>query len=145
MNFKTKILTTFAGLAVASAAMAHDGVKDPTVQARMHLMEEVKNATGVLGGMAKGSISFDAAQAKSAADSLAASAAAIPAAFEVEATDPASESLPVIWTDFAGFSDKAMALQTAAEAVDTSSLDGVRAGMQAVGRSCGGCHKTYRK
>lgn len=129
---------------VATVAFAHGGVTDPTVKARMSLMGEVKEAMGVIGGMAKGNKPFDATLAATAKEDLVRAAQQIPAAFEVPASDPKSEALPEIWSDWDGFAAKAVAMEAAVAAVDTSSLEGLRGGLAGVGKSCGGCHKTYR-
>lgn len=130
--------------ALAGAALAHSGVKNPTVMARMMLMEQIGQATGTLGKMAKGTIPFDATQADQARAVLERTAGEIPAAFEANETDPKSESLPQIWTDWAGFTAQANAMQAAARALRTDTLDDLRAGMDAIGQSCGQCHKAYR-
>lgn len=128
----------------ATVAMAHEGVKDPLVKARMDLMGEIKDSTGVLGNMLKGKIPFDAAQAEAARLALLDHAKAIPAAFEVQATDPKTEAAPAIWTDWDDFVAKSNDMVAAVEAADASSMDSLRAGMGAIGGSCKACHKSYR-
>ena len=86
--------------------------------------------------------SSTAMQAAKAA--LAAAAADIAAKFEPQATDPATEAKPEIWTNWDDFVAKADALKVAAEAMDASSLDSVKAGMGAIGGSCKACHSVYR-
>ena len=94
--------------------------------------------------MARGKIPFDAAQAERAKAKLSAAAAGIPAAFEVQAEDPKSEALPAIWSNWDDFTAKSVAMETAVSGLDTSSLEDLRAGLGPIGRSCGGCHKSYR-
>lgn len=132
------------GLTIGTVALAHEGVEDPIVGARMDAMSATGAASKVLGNMARGRADFDAAAAAEAKDSLMTIAADIPALFEMNATDPKSEAKPDIWDNFDDFTAKAAALQAAAEALDASSLEGVQAGMGAIGASCGGCHKPYR-
>ena len=134
-----------ASLSLAGVAAAHQGVKDAKVKAWMHSMSEAGQASKTLGNMAKGSASFDAAQAAAAKATLIEVAANIPVLFETEASDPVSEALPAIWENFDDFASKADAMKVAAEALDASSADGISAGIRALGRSCGGCHRTYRK
>lgn len=129
---------------VAGAVFAKDGVTNPVVKARMDVMQTVRINTGTLGDMAEGKATFDAAAATAAKTALAAAAASIVKAFEAQEDDPVSEATPAIWTNFPDFSAKAEALVTAAEAMDTSSLDGVKAGMGSVGGSCKACHEGYR-
>ncbi|MBU2981234.1 cytochrome c [Lentibacter algarum] len=141
---KNIIVTLAVGAALATAAIAHEDVKNPTVKARMELMGKVKDATGVLGGMAKGEMAFDEAKATAAKAALVEHAAAIPAAFKANETDPKSTAKAEIWLNWADFTEKAAALGTAAEAMDTSAQEQLGAGMGGVGGSCAGCHKVYR-
>lgn len=141
----TTIRTTTLALALgATAALAHEGVKDPDVKARMDLMEEIRDATATLGGMARGKIAFDEEEAAAARAALIDHAEEIPAVFETEAMDPESEALPAIWDEYGDFTDRAETLVGAAEAMETGSLDAVRAGIRDVGRTCGGCHEVFR-
>ena len=143
MKSLTISLALCAGL-VAGAALAKDGVTNPVVKERMDVMQTIRVNTGKLGDMASGKATFDAAAATEAKTALAAAAAQIVKAFEANEDDPVSEATPKIWETYADFSSKAEAMVTAAEAVDTSSLDGIKAGMGAVGGACKACHESYR-
>lgn len=143
MKSFTISLALCASLA-AGAVMAKDGVTNPVVKARMDVMETIRTNTGKLGDMAQGKAAFDAATATEAKTALAAAAAEVVKAFEANEDDPVSESTPAIWQNYADFTAKSEALVTAAEAIDTSSLEGVRAGMGAIGGSCKACHEGYR-
>ncbi|MFN3936353.1 MAG: c-type cytochrome [Gemmobacter sp.] len=127
------------------AAVAKEGVTNPVVKERMDLMQTIRANTGVLGEMAQGNRAFDADAAATARANLAAAAAQIPAKFEPQETDPVTDALPGIWENFPDFTTKAEALATAAEGLDTASLDSLRAGMGAVGGACRECHTVYRK
>lgn len=133
-----------AALLSAGVAFAEGEATDPTVQARQALMKTVGMNTKILGDMAGGKTTFDAAGAAAAKAALAAAAADIAAKFETQATDPATEAKPEIWTNWEDFVTKAAALKTAAEGLDASSLDSVKAGMGAIGGSCKACHTAYR-
>ena len=87
---------------------------------------------------------FVNAQIASAKAAIVAAAGEIDAKFAPKETDPASEAKPEIWTNWADFSAKGMALKTAAESLDPASLDGIKAGMGAIGGSCKACHSVYR-
>ena len=137
-------LTLVLTLGIATAALAHSGVKNAAVKARMNLMVEIKEATGVIGGMAQGKMAFDATKAAAAQQALLAASQKVVAAFEAEETDPKSEAAARIWTDWDGFVTEANALEAAAGALQTASLDDLRAGLRDIGKSCGGCHMTYR-
>ncbi len=138
------IVAAAFGALLAGAAFAHEDVKNPAVKARMELMGKVKDATGLLGGMAKGEMAFDEAKATAARAALIEHAAAIPAAFMSNETDPKSTAKADIWLNWADFESKAKAMGTAAEALDTSAQEWLGAGMGGLGGSCAGCHKAYR-
>lgn len=143
MKFSSKLLV--AGLICgASVAVAKEGVQNPVVKTRMDTMGVIRANTGVLGDMASGKAAFDADKATEAAAALAAAAATIPQVFEPNETDPVSEAKPEIWANFGDFTGKADALYKAAQAVDASSLDTLKAGMGGVGGACKDCHTTYR-
>jgi cytochrome c556 len=129
---------------VGGVAIAKEGVKDPQVKARQELMSVVAGNTKTLGEMAGGKIPFDATAAAAAKAALAAAAAEIPAKFEPQATDPVTEAKAEIWTNWDDFVAKSEALLKAAEAVDTTSVETIGAGMGAIGGACKDCHTTYR-
>jgi cytochrome c556 len=128
----------------AGAALAHSGVANPAVKARMDLMGQIKEATAGLGKMAQGAVAFDAVAAAKLAQALANHAAEIPAAFEAEETDPTSEARPEIWSDWAGFVADAETLGSAARAMQTASREDVQFGMRAVAKACSSCHENFR-
>lgn len=143
MKLMTKGL--IAGLIlVAGVAIAKEGVQDPTVKARMDLMGTIGMNTKILGDMATDRTAFDAAAAQAAQAALVAASADIAAKFEPQATDPVAEAKPEIWTNWDDFVAKGEALNAAAVALDPSSLDGVKAGMGAIGGTCRDCHSLYR-
>lgn len=131
-------------LAFAGAAYAKDEVKDPQVKLRVETMDSIVAQVKTLGDMAAGKVAFDAAAAAAAKATLVEKAGAIHTVFEPQATDPASKAKPDIWSNWGDFIEKAAALKSAATSLDPSSLDGLRAGMGAVGGACKGCHQTYR-
>ncbi|KAJ57006.1 hypothetical protein ACMU_00510 [Actibacterium mucosum KCTC 23349] len=129
----------------ASAALAHSGVKNPAVQARMNAMMDIAGATKVLGDMAKGVRAFDVTAAQAAAAQIAEQATQMPTLFAVPENDPKSEAAAAIWQDFPDFSDKAKALQDAAQAamqIDTPTA--LQASMAQIGGTCTACHQAYR-
>ena len=132
------------GLVLAGGMAVAQQATDPTVVAWNDLMRKNAAAAKTLGGMAGGKIAFDAAAAEAAKAALIADAKATPAAFQTQASDPASKALPAIWTNWDDFVAKAGALANAAEAMDVSSAESIGAGMGAVGGACGACHKAYQ-
>lgn len=137
--------TTFiATLALAATVVFAAEATDPTAKARQELMDTIAMNVKVLGDMAGGKAAFDATAAAAAKEALIAASAEIPAKFEPEASDPKSNAKPAVWTNFADFTTKAKALNTAATALDAASLETVQAGMGAVGGACKDCHTTYK-
>lgn len=131
-------LMLIAGVAIAAEAT------DPTVKARQELMDTIAANTGILGKMASGETAFDATAAEGAKTALATAAADIAAKYEPQANDPKSTAKPEIWANWDDFVAKGNALKTAAESLDASSVEGVQAGMGAIGGTCRDCHSTYR-
>ncbi|MEM8741112.1 MAG: cytochrome c [Pseudomonadota bacterium] len=134
-------------LLLASAALAHQGVTNPAVLARMNGMSTIAEEMEVLGRMAKGAAPFDAPAARQALRAIAAEAEEIPALFAAPETDPKSEALPEIWTQYDDFTVKARALTTLAEdlAQTVSMSEDLPAAMRQLGDNCSACHKPYRK
>ncbi|MEL6806937.1 MAG: cytochrome c [Pseudomonadota bacterium] len=141
------MLVAVALAVCATSVLAHSGVKNPAVMARMHGMTLISDNVKVLGTMAKGQVAFDAASARAAAQAIADHAAQSVDLFAADETDPKSEALPAIWTDFDDFTIKAEALETAAAdlAASVQSLEDVRAAMPKIGATCKACHSKYRE
>jgi len=151
--------TLIAGLAAASViasaglGLAQEEKKNPVVEARQSLMHLYAFNLGLLGGMAKGEIEYDAEAAGAAASNLAALAATDQTRIWAEGTDNATlgdstEALPAIWENSDDFAAKRTALvEASATMADAAGggLDGLRGAMGALGGACGGCHKAYRK
>lgn len=137
-------IAAFCLATAATAVLAHSGVKNKAVMARMTAMGEIKDAVATLGDMAKGVAPYEANTAKAARDRLIVLAKTAPALFETPASDPKSEALPVIWENWADFSAKADAMTQAAQTIDTSSRGAIGASLGRVGAACSGCHETYR-
>lgn len=135
------------GVFLAGVALAHEGVKNPAVMARMHGMSEIAADMKTLGDMAKGTTAFDASAAQDAARSIAGHARQTPQLFEADETDPKSEALPAIWTDFADFTAKSMAMEREAlrQADAFTSPDALAPGLRALGDTCKACHQIYRQ
>lgn len=142
MKFATKSLVI--GLMLVGGAALASEASDPTVKARQEVMETIGKNMKVLGDMAGDKVAFDAAAAEGAKAAIVAATAEIAAKFEPQATDPKSEAKPEIWTSWEDFAKKADAANAAAGAMDVASIDGVKAGMGALGGACKDCHSTYR-
>lgn len=141
--------------ATAATSDSHaDKAMLSAVKARQSVMTLYSFNIGLLGGMAKGAVEYDADAASAAAANLAALATMDqtrmwPAGSDNETLgDDVTEALPVIWSADSKIGEAAMALADAATAMETAAgggLDSLRGAMGAVGKSCGGCHETYRK
>ena len=139
-----KLAIITVAISMSGATIHAHSVENPLVQKRMDVMKEIKGAMGVLGGMAKGAIAFDATAAGAAQNTLVEQSGMVAATFEANQTDPKSEALPAIWENWDTFVEMAEDLTFAAEGLDASSLDGVRSGLGNIGASCGACHKKFR-
>ena len=137
----------FVALFAASAALAHSGVSNPAVKARMHAMMQIADNTKILGAMAKGEAAFDADPARAAAAAIAAHAASVPTLFMAEEHDPKSEALPAIWQDFDTFGQRSEALTlAAAEAAGTIETEAdLKPALARIGGTCKSCHQDFRK
>ncbi len=142
---------TVAAIALAGAATAQDAPFAREIKARQGIMVYRSIQLGVLGGMAKGEIEYDAEAAQKAADNLAA-AVTIDASMlwpmgSDNSANPASTALAKMWEDGAGIGDKARAMNEAATAMQAAAgtgLDGLKTAMGPLGEACSGCHKAFR-
>ena len=142
---KKQAIALIAAATLATAALAHSGVKNPGVLARMDTMKSVGAGAGTLGDMAKGKIDFDPAKAEAARAQIIAALNQVPETFKEPHTDPKSEALPVIWEEFDSFLDKNSDAIAAVESMDLGDLDLLRGSMRALGGGCSGCHKAYKE
>lgn len=144
---KPAVIIAVALTCAGTVALAHSGVKNPAVLARMESMKSTGKAMEVLSDMAKGKIAFDAGAARAAAADVARHSAQTPALFEAPATDPKTEALPVIWDRFDDFTAKSQETEEIALALSQSlaTPDDLNAGLMQLGASCKACHREYRK
>ena len=111
-----KVIVTVAAIAtLATGAMAQD---NKAVKARQGQFQILALNLGVLGGMAKGAVEYDAEQAQKAADSVAGIAMVDQHLLFPEGTDNMSidgtRALPAIWEGMDDFHSKWAALGEAA-------------------------------
>lgn len=141
----TRSLSLTLALALtAGVALAHEGVKDPDVMARMELMEDIKAATARIDKMRRGQAPFDAGKAAADRALLVEKAEAIPDAFARKAEDPKSEALPAIWTDWDDFTARAEEMAAAAASMRTGSRDALTGSFGDYAATCRACHEDYR-
>ena len=149
-----KPLTFLAAAAVgltATIASAQDG-PSAEQKARQGMMRIVALNMGVLGGMAKGEIPFDAAQAGTAADTLAAVAMIDQGLLwpEGSGNDMAKTTgaLPAIWMKPAEFAAAWAAFGESTKGLQAAAAEGRAALAPAMGKaggSCKGCHDDFRE
>ena len=141
---RTALTITMTLALAASAALAHTGVKDPQVKARMDGMKTMAAKLKTLGQMAKGVVAYDASRAEAALAALNAETARIPTLFAPQASDPKSEATLTIWTDPEGFATSTASMAAALETTDVSSPEEIRISLRAVATACSACHQDYR-
>jgi len=142
-----QLLMSGALCILAVAGFAHSGVQNEAVLERMDAMKTTGDALKVIGNMAKGTTTFDAAAARMAAEEIAREADRTPDLFEARETDPKSETKPAIWKNFEDFTAKAKTLETVAQDVSTSLETRADLGpaMASLGEACKSCHTSYRE
>ncbi len=150
-----KITMAAAGLAIATTAVfaaSHAGPFDGQITARQSHMKLYAHNLGILGGMAKGAIEYNADTASVAAANLASLAAMSQATYWPPGSDSFdnenTSALPKIWESFPDVGAKGKALVDATGAMNAVAGNGLadlQAAMGAVGGACGACHKAYRQ
>jgi len=142
---KSLLLTSMTALLLSSPlAFAQEPAMDPAIEARQEIMREIAANTKILGEMAGEKTAFDANAAAAAKAALVALAAEVGPKFEANVDHPKAESRPEVWSKREEFLVIANNYQTALEGIDTATLAGVQAGMQATGGYCRECHTAFR-
>lgn len=141
----------FAMASVTAFAGGH-GDLPAEVKARKAHMALYSFNIGVLAGMAKGEVDYDADAASGAANNLAALSQLNQMAYWTPGTDSesidGSRALPALWDNIPDAIAKGEAFATATASLAGTAgdgLDALRAGIGAVGDGCSACHKAYRK
>ena len=152
--FKTSaILATSLVIFSGSLAIAGGHGGNPAVKARKAHMQLYAHNLGILGGMAKGEVEYDAGAATAAANNLAALAAFDQRSYWAPGTSTAelgeeTRALPAIWEEGSKAAEIGGQLAEAAAALAAVAGDGQAAigpALGGVGQSCGGCHKAYQQ
>lgn len=141
------------GIALAGAAGAesHSEALGNAVKARKATMQLYAFNLGILGGMAKGAMDYDAAAASAAAGNLVKLSSQNQMAYwpkgSAQGEIDGSRALPAVWEDMAGVGQASAALKDAAMAMEAAAgtdLAALQAAMGGLGAACGSCHKAYR-
>ncbi|HEY9183191.1 MAG TPA: cytochrome c [Gammaproteobacteria bacterium] len=118
-------------------------------QFRSNLMNVLAYKVAQARGMAQGEIPVDEAAFKKHASDVVVLSGMIVEGFIPNSAIEGSAALPEVWTNMADFQAKAADLQNAAQALaDSANQNGFEAAkgmVQAVGQTCGGCHRPYRR
>lgn len=143
-----------AAIAVASMAVfAADGPHDKAIKARQAMFQTMSFNIGILAGMAKEKVPYDAEVASEAAGNIDAAANLGQSQMWPPGSDSETEgnatnrALPAIWENFPDVGEKGQALTTASAAMVAAAGDGLgslQGAMGDLGGSCKGCHDDYR-
>lgn len=130
----------------AFGAVAETEATNPTVIKRMDSMKALGGSMKTLSGMAKGEMAFDATKANAAVAMIAEQGMMVPALFEANEEDPATEALPAIWENWDDFVAKNDDMVVAAKGVGEIADQGaIGAALGQIGGTCKACHDDYRK
>jgi len=139
-----------ATMMIAGAAAAQDAKKldEGSVKYRQSLMESVGGDMAAIGNILKYGLPLTA-NIVTHAEGLASHAKLVSSAFERKVTSGPNDSEPAIWEKADEFKEKSKAFETeTAKLVEVAKAgDGAALGVQmkATGKSCGGCHDSFRK
>ena len=129
----------------APALAAEDAVH---IKYRQKVMAGVGADMGAISDILKNGLPYTAAIALHA-DRLGDSAALIPTAFSKNVSTGATDAKPEIWQKADEFERAIQALEDAAddleEAADDEEPAAIAKAFKVLGKSCGGCHETFRK
>ncbi|MDC0737106.1 cytochrome c [Cognatishimia sp. SS12] len=150
---RTALALTAAAMALTATLTYADGhaAHNSAIKARQGQMNLYNHNLGVLGGMAKGDIEYDAAVAQIAADNIVAAASINGMNMWPEGSDNGSvegtRAKPELWQNFPDVIAKATAATEAANAMAAAAstdLDALRGAMGPLGAACTACHREYR-
>lgn len=151
--FKPVALTVAAiiGLGITAGESIAQDTFENQLKARKGQFNLLALNVGVLGGMARGNMDYDAALAQAAAENIIAIAALNQAPFWPEGSDEMSidetRAKPEIWDNFDDFASKWAAVASAAEGLPAavgSGVEGIGPALGPLGGTCKDCHDTYR-
>lgn len=144
------VITKLLGIAVAgvmvlsSAAMANEA----DIERRKEAMKVLGATFGMMKKVTKGEAEFSPALVTQAQSAVAVSKIIV-TLFPQGSGGEKSRAKDEIWSDWDNFKKAADAFKAAApqliEAAKSNDKDKVGATLGAVGKTCGGCHKPYRK
>jgi cytochrome c556 len=149
MTFRraTVLASVLAALALPAAAQDFSN----EVGARQGMFRIMNLNLGILGGMARGNVTYDAEAAQVAAANLVAVSAINPLNMFPAGSDnvalATTRARPEIWDNVPDLAEKWAAFGSAAAALQTVAGDGQQAlgpAIGALGGTCQACHEAYR-
>ena len=154
MKHFQKILLSAAFAFGSNVAVAADTPFEKEIEARKSFMTVVGFNMGILGGMAKGKVPYDSAQADAAAQNIYSASKMNTAAMWPEGSDNSNpelkgftEALPYSWENYDDVAEKQTAWVDASKALAENagtSLADLRKTIGPVGKSCKGCHNVTK-
>lgn len=140
----------FAVMVVASAVVAQSG-PGQVISQRQEAMKGLGGAMKLLTPMVRGEQPWNQAEAVKAVTTINSVAKAIPQVFPAGSgpeSGAKTAALPIIWRQPSDYQTKAKALEEASgqllQLARAGNTDGVKGQFANVGKTCGGCHETYR-
>lgn len=149
-TMKRSLLAAALTALVATAATAETPAVPETAHLdyRHHLMEVIGTNMSAIGDILKNKMPLTDNLAVHAKGLHGASSLVV-SAFEAKALSESSESLPVIWEQWDDFVAAAQATEEAAAnlaaVAESGDVAAIGAAVRGVGRTCGACHRTFRK
>jgi cytochrome c556 len=135
-----------AGIAFSTLAVSAGG--DDAIKFRQAVMTSIGTHMGALGAMAKGEVAVSE-QAKWHAGALIKLSGIVPQLFPAGSGAGKTGALSVIWENTAKFQQVLADFQAATPQLMAAAESGdaaqIGAALGAVGKTCGGCHETFRK
>lgn len=143
------LLATLGGLPTDAKA---DEAMEKMINARQGYYQNVRHNAGILFGMAKGEVEYDAAMASTAANNLLLlsqmdTGSYWAAGSSKEEMPGKTRALKKIWDTYPAVGEKGKAFKEAVAAMAAAAgngVDGIRANAGALGGSCKGCHDEFR-
>lgn len=143
---KSLLGTTLVMLLLSGPAWAQEG--QGHIKYRQNLMSSVGGSTGAAADILKYRLSF-LSNIETHAKNIAADAKLISSAFREKVDEGATDSKANIWSEWGDFEEAIRNLETAAANLARAGADAdltqIATSMKALGRSCSGCHKQFRK
>jgi cytochrome c556 len=134
--------------AASAAADSHEEADAAMTKYRQTLMGGVGANMGAMGDILKNGLVLPG-HIENHAGQLVDSAQLIAAAFRKQTRTAATDAKSEIWTDWKGFEKAIADFESAAKKVQAAAASGdpaaVGPAMRGLGKSCGGCHKPFRK